>query len=71
MTLDDIKQIIVAGFKSAFMPFHIKQECLRRATEELERFSADGGVKPMPAVSPRAVDPESRRAEAPVDEVAN
>ncbi len=64
MSLGDIKQIIVAGFKSAFMPFHIKQECLRRATEELERFSADGVIKPMPAVSPRGVDPESRRAEA-------
>lgn len=34
--LEDLKQIIVSGFKSAFMPFHLKQVCLRQITKELE-----------------------------------
>ncbi|MCK6587715.1 MAG: adenosine deaminase [Polyangiaceae bacterium] len=51
MTLRDIKSIVVAGFKSAFLPFHVKQAYLRRVTEELERFTADGVVKPMPPPS--------------------
>src|SRR3954447_19903672 len=45
LTLTDIKGIIVAGFKSAFLPFHVKQAYLRRVVEELDRFSADGNVK--------------------------
>ncbi|HEX7601005.1 MAG TPA: adenosine deaminase, partial [Polyangiaceae bacterium] len=58
LSLPDIKQIIVAGFKSAFLPFHIKQAYLRRVVEELDRFSADGAVKPMPPppTSARAVE---------------
>ncbi|HVY48198.1 MAG TPA: adenosine deaminase [Minicystis sp.] len=65
MSLDDIKSIIVAGFKSAFMPFHIKQEYLRRTSDELARFSADGQVRPMPPpASARAAEAEPRsRAE--------
>ncbi len=49
MSLRDIKTMIVAGFKSAFLPFHVKQAYLRRVTEELERFSPDGIIKPMPS----------------------
>jgi adenosine deaminase len=49
MSVRDIKSIIVAGFKSAFMPFHVKQAYLRRVTEELTRFSDDGEVRPPPA----------------------
>ncbi len=49
MSLRDIKTMIVAGFKSAFLPFHVKQAYLRRVTEELERFQADGQIKSMPA----------------------
>jgi adenosine deaminase len=44
MSLQDIKSLIVAGFKSAFLPFHIKQSYLRRVTEELERFQPDGHI---------------------------
>lgn len=51
MSLADIKSIIVAGFKSAFMPFHIKQSYLRRVSEELEGFLPDGQIKPAPAGS--------------------
>ncbi|WP_437743264.1 adenosine deaminase [Sorangium sp. So ce302] len=50
--LKEIKATIVAGFKSAFLPFHIKQAYLRRVTEDLERFSADGLIRP--AVTPVA-----------------
>jgi adenosine deaminase len=48
-SLADIKQVIIAGFKSAFLPFHVKQAYLRRVVEELDRFSADGHVKALTA----------------------
>lgn len=51
LSLSDIKSLVVAGFKSAFLPFHVKQAYLRRVTEELGRFSADGQVKPATASS--------------------
>jgi adenosine deaminase len=37
----DIARIIVSGFKSAFLPFHIKQVYLRRVTTELAPFIAN------------------------------
>ena len=43
-TLDDVKEVLIAGFKSAFLPFHIKQAYLRRVTQELERFHPDVSV---------------------------
>src|SRR5262245_14439440 len=56
----DIKSIVVAGFKSAFRPFHEKQATLRRVVAELERYDDDGQllappaphVESTPAVSP-------------------
>jgi adenosine deaminase len=57
MSLPDIKTMIVAGFKSAFLPFHVKQAYLRRVTEELTRFSDDGQIKPpAPAPSGRSFE---------------
>lgn len=44
--LADLKQVIVAGFKSSFLPFHVKQEYLRQVSHELERFHDDGTVDP-------------------------
>ncbi len=38
LSLADLKQIIVAGFKSAFLPFHVKQAYLRKISEELAMF---------------------------------
>jgi adenosine deaminase len=38
----DIKMMIVAGFKSAFLPFHDKQAALRRVTAELAEFNEQG-----------------------------
>ena len=42
-TLDQLKQMIVSGFKSAFIPFHLKQGILRRITRELDAI-----VEPPP-----------------------
>ena len=46
LPLDDIKAIVLAGFKSAFLPFHIKQGFLRKVVPELDRFHADGTIAP-------------------------
>jgi adenosine deaminase len=39
--MKDLKDIIVAGFKSAFLPFHVKQQYLRSVTDELRAFPGD------------------------------
>jgi adenosine deaminase len=75
LSLSDIKTIIVSGFKSAFMPFHIKQSYLRSVTEELERFLPDGRIQPQrsressrrgsEAWSPRARTPGGPANNAP------
>jgi adenosine deaminase len=49
LSLKDIKQIILSGFKSAFLPFHVKQQYLRKASEELAAFPDD---EPMMAHTP-------------------
>jgi adenosine deaminase len=40
-SLDDLKSVILSGFKSAFMPFHVKQQMLRKVSEELTHFTVD------------------------------
>jgi adenosine deaminase len=37
-TLDDIKELIVSGFKSAFLPYREKADLLKKVTRELEKF---------------------------------
>ncbi len=59
LPLADIKSIIVSGFKSSFMPFHIKQSYLRKATEELERFQADGRILPAKKADAARRNPET------------
>jgi len=39
---EDMKHMIVAGFKSAFLPFHDKQAALRRVSQELASFDGQG-----------------------------
>jgi adenosine deaminase len=46
LPLDDIKDLVLSGFKSAFLPFHIKQGMLRKYVPELARFHADGTIAP-------------------------
>ena len=42
--LDDIKQVIINGFKSSFLPFHEKRRFLAQISDELSEFSeADYG----------------------------
>jgi adenosine deaminase len=44
LTLADIKQIVLNGFKSAFLPFHEKQRYLASVSEQLEAFHDDGNI---------------------------
>ncbi len=54
MPLADIKSMILSGFKSSFLPFHIKQAYLRQASQDLLRFKEDGQVlAPSPPSSSR------------------
>lgn len=46
LDLADIKHIVLNGFKASFLPFHEKQELMRSAARELERFHADGRIDP-------------------------
>lgn len=50
-TMADLKQLVFAGFKSAFMPFHVKQQYLRRVAEELKAFpdTLSEATAPAPA----------------------
>jgi adenosine deaminase len=48
MSLRDIKTIVLGGFKSSFMPFHVKQAYLRQVSEELARFHDDGSIDEPP-----------------------
>jgi adenosine deaminase len=51
----DMKSIVLAGFKSAFLPFHEKQVYLRRASAELARYDdQDGSLKPEPSTRGRS-----------------
>ncbi len=38
MSFQDLKQIVLSGFKSAFLPFHVKQQYLRKVSDELRTF---------------------------------
>ncbi len=51
-TMTDLKQIILSGFKSAFLPFHVKQQYVRRVSEELKAFPDE----PTAAMLAAAVD---------------
>ena len=59
--LSDIKSMILAGFKSTFLPFHIKQSYLRHVAQDLQRFSEDGKIAPPPAPTSQRNEPRHRR----------
>jgi len=40
-SLSDLKEVIMSGFKSAFLPFHVKQQYLRKVGEELATFNEE------------------------------
>jgi adenosine deaminase len=60
----DIARIVMSGWKSAFLPFHIKQVYLRRVAAELERFTEDpmsvldAEVERLPSAAPAAPGPD-------------
>ena len=47
-SLSDLKEVIMSGFKSAFLPFHVKQQYLRKVSEELSMFTEEN----LPSVPP-------------------
>jgi adenosine deaminase len=42
----DVKKMVLAGFKSSFLPFHEKQLMLRRVGAELARYDSEGHLLP-------------------------
>jgi adenosine deaminase len=62
LDLTDIKSIVMAGFKSAFLPFHVKQATLRQVSEELKRFHEDGTVQPPSSALPKHQERPARPA---------
>lgn len=44
MSLSDIKHVLLNGFKAAFLPFHQRQDYVRRIAHELSCFHEDGTV---------------------------
>jgi adenosine deaminase len=69
MGLGDIKSLVMAGFKSAFLPFHVKQGLLRQVSDDLQRFHEDGTIDTAPATpGPKQVLRSSKHppVEAPV-----
>src|SRR5690606_33244650 len=44
LTLEEIKRILINGFKAAFLPFHVKQAWMRRMSRDLARFKDDGTI---------------------------
>lgn len=55
LTMRDLKQLVLSGFKSAFLPFHVKQQYLRKVSEELRAFAEDASEAPAHAPSQRSV----------------
>ena len=60
-SMPDLKQVILSGFKSAFLPFHVKQQYLRRVSEELKAFPdelpASEGARSTSATASSAAAP--------------
>ena len=55
----EITSMIVAGFKSAFRPFHEKQATLRKAVNDLRRYG-DGVSNDLSSLAPPADEPRAR-----------
>jgi adenosine deaminase len=50
-SMADLKQVILSGFKSAFLPFHVKQQYLRRVSDELSAFHENMSSEPNVAAA--------------------
>jgi adenosine deaminase len=60
LSFRDIKSIVMAGFKSSFLPFHERQAYLRRVGQELGRFDDEGAPVSSPSMSAPAAVPHER-----------
>jgi adenosine deaminase len=47
MTLPEIKHVVLNGFKAAFLPFHQRQDYVRRIALELSHYHEDGTIAPQ------------------------
>lgn len=57
--LDTIKEILIAGFKSAFMPYNMKRDILRQITEELDKVKEPTNGKKRTPIVDHEVEPGS------------
>jgi adenosine deaminase len=55
LTRADIKQVVLNGFKSAFLPFHVKQQNLRKVSDELEALLGGASTTGAAPTEPRRV----------------
>jgi adenosine deaminase len=55
--LDEIRQIVIWGFKSAFLPFHVKQRTLRAIGQELDRLIHGRAPDDRPPLEENGDDP--------------
>lgn len=60
----DMRGIVLAGFKSSFLPFHEKRSLMRRAAEELAQYGDDGSLLGE-AASTRARGESARPSQPP------
>jgi adenosine deaminase len=64
LTLHDVKNVLVAGFKSAFLTFHDRAQLIRRVQKELDdavaRFVAGGATGKL-APAPAATAPDKTK----------
>jgi adenosine deaminase len=67
MPFRDIKSMIMAGFKSSFLPFHERQEYLRRVGQELARYDDEGNPLTSPTFpqTPPSISDRSERGHMP------
>jgi adenosine deaminase len=66
MSFRDIKSIVMAGFKSSFLPFHERQAHLRRVGQELARLDDNGNLASSAAASPPSGPSERIERHQPV-----
>ena len=62
LDLQGIKHVVLNGLKASFLPFHEKQDLVRRVSRELERFHADGSIdapRPVSDAEVKGVHPSA------------
>ncbi len=64
MSFADIRGVVLAGFKSSFLPFHEKRALMRRVSDELAMYADDGSrisapeaKRPTPSTKPPQPNP--------------